>query len=127
VLDALPNVDLIIPLLGPQDVPPEQLAVAATGEMLRNMRKPVWATPIDQPEEVAYIVEMAAACCGGLPVFLERPTMGLCVSPVSPLTFTDKVAGAIVAVAESGAPFLPLPAPTLGATGPVTMAGALAP
>ncbi len=126
LLDALPNVDLIIPLLGPQDVPPAQLAVAATCEMLRHTTKPVWGTPIDKPDDVAYIVEMAAACCGGMAAFLERPTMCLCVSPVSPLTFTDKVAGAIVAVAQSGAPFLPLPAPTLGATGPVTMAGAVA-
>jgi trimethylamine--corrinoid protein Co-methyltransferase len=125
LLDALPNVDLIIPLLGPQDVPPEQIAVAATCEMLRHTSKPVWGTPIDKPEDVAYIVEMAAACCGGMAPFLERPTMCLCVSPVSPLTFTDKVASAILAVAQSGAPFLALPAPTLGATGPVTMAGTL--
>jgi trimethylamine--corrinoid protein Co-methyltransferase len=36
------------------------------------------------------------------------------------------VVGAILAVARSGAPFHSLPAPSLGATGPVTMAGALA-
>jgi trimethylamine--corrinoid protein Co-methyltransferase len=45
---------------------------------------------------------------------------------VSPLTFTEEVTAAIIAVAESGAPLTPLPAPSLGATGPVTMAGALA-
>jgi trimethylamine--corrinoid protein Co-methyltransferase len=126
LLDALPNVDLIIPLLGPQDVPPELLTVAATDAMLRNTRKPVWSAPIDRAEDVAYVVEMAAACCGGMAAFLEHPTMCLYVSPVSPLTFTGDVASAIMAVAQSGAPFLSLPAPTLGATGPVTMAGALA-
>jgi trimethylamine--corrinoid protein Co-methyltransferase len=52
--------------------------------------------------------------------------MYISVSPVSPLIFTEDVAGAIIAVAESGAPLTALPAPTLGATGPVTMAGALA-
>jgi trimethylamine--corrinoid protein Co-methyltransferase len=45
---------------------------------------------------------------------------------VSPLIFTEDIAGAIIAVAESGAPFASLPAPQLGATGPVTMVGALA-
>jgi trimethylamine--corrinoid protein Co-methyltransferase len=59
-------------------------------------------------------------------IFRERPNMYISVSPVSPMIFTEDVAGAIIAVAESGAPFTSLPAPQLGATGPVTMAGALA-
>jgi trimethylamine--corrinoid protein Co-methyltransferase len=126
LLDALPNVDLIIPLVGPQDVPPELLTVASTEVLLRHTRKPIWAAPIDKAEHVPYVVEMAAACCGGMQAFRERPTMCLCASPVSPLIFTEDVAGAIVAAAELGAPFLPLPAPSLGATGPVTLAGSLA-
>jgi trimethylamine--corrinoid protein Co-methyltransferase len=126
LLDATPNVDMVIPLLGPQDVPPELLAVASTEVMLRNTRKPVSAAAIDHPEDVAYVVEMAAACCGGMENFRARPNMYISVSPVSPLIFTEDVTRAIIAVAESGAPFTSLPAPTLGATGPVTMAGALA-
>lgn len=126
LLDALPNVDVIVPLFGPQDVPPELLTVASTEATLRNTRKPIWSAPIDKPEHVPNVVEMAAACCGGMEAFRQRPTMLLSVSPVSPLTFTEDVAGTIVAIARSGAPLLPLPAPTLGATGPVTMAGSLA-
>jgi len=126
LLDALPNVDHITPLFGPQDVPPELLFVASTATMLRNTRKPVSAAAVDKPRDVPYLVEMAAACCGGLDAFCQRPNMSISVSPVSPLRFTANVAGAIIAVAESGAPFHSLPAPTLGATGPVTMAGALA-
>jgi trimethylamine--corrinoid protein Co-methyltransferase len=45
---------------------------------------------------------------------------------VSPLTFSEDVTGAIIAVVASGTPFNPLPAPCLGATGPITLAGALA-
>jgi trimethylamine--corrinoid protein Co-methyltransferase len=69
---------------------------------------------------------MAAACCGGMDVFRERPTMSISVSPVSPLTFTEDVAASIIAIARARTPFHSLPAPSLGATGPVTMAGALA-
>jgi trimethylamine--corrinoid protein Co-methyltransferase len=58
--------------------------------------------------------------------FLEHPTMYLTCSPVSPLTFTEEGTATIIAMAESGAPLLPLPAPTMGATGPVTMAGTVA-
>jgi trimethylamine--corrinoid protein Co-methyltransferase len=126
LLDALPNVDVIIPLYGAQDVAPELLTVASTDVMLRHTRKPVWAAPLDRPEDVSYVVEMGAACCGGMDAFLERPTMVLTCSPVSPLAFTQEGTATIIAIAESGAPLLPLPAPTLGATGPVTMAGTLA-
>jgi trimethylamine--corrinoid protein Co-methyltransferase len=126
LLDALPNVDQITPLFGPQDVPPALLFVEATAAMLRHTRKPVSSAAISNPEDVPYVVEMAAACCGGMARFRAHPTMTISVSPVSPLKFTQDVVGAIVAVAESGAPFHSLPAPSLGATGPVTLAGSLA-
>lgn len=126
LLDALPHVDVIIPLLGPQDVPPELMAITSTEVMLRNTTKPVWSAPVDTPEHVPYMVEMAAACCGGMEAFRQRPTMYLSVSPVSPLDFPEATVSSIIAVARSGAPLLSLPAPSLGATGPVTMAGGLA-
>ena len=126
LLDALPNVDEITPLFGPQDVRPELLFLESTAATLRHTRKPVSAAAIDRPEDVPYLVEMAAACCGGMEAFRERPTLSISVSPVSPLKFDERISGAILAVAQSGAPFHPLPAPTLGATGPITMAGALA-
>jgi trimethylamine--corrinoid protein Co-methyltransferase len=126
LLDALPGVDQLTPLFAPQDVPSELIFVEATAAMLRNTRKPVSAAAIDQPQHAPYLIELAAACCGGPDAFRARPTMSIGVSPVSPLRFTRQVTSAIVAVAGSGAPFHPLPAPSMGATGPVTMAGVLA-
>ena len=126
LLDALPHVDVIVPLFGPQDVPSELLTIASTAAALRNTRKPVSSAAVDKPEHVAYVVQMAAACCGGMEAYRERPTMMISVSPVSPLTFSADIAASIIAVVESGSPFYPLPAPSLGATGPITMAGALA-
>ena len=126
LLDALPNVDEITPLVGPQDVPPDLIFVEATAAMLLNTHKPVSAAAVDRPEDVPYLVQMAAARCGGPDALRLRPTMQISVSPVSPLRFTAAVAGAILAVAEAGMPFHSLPAPSLGATGPVTLAGCLA-
>ncbi len=126
LLDALPEVDVVVPLFGPQDVAPELLAVASTAVTLRNTRKPVSAAAVDKPEDVAYLVEMAAACCGGMAAYRERPTTSISVSPVSPLTFSEAITASIMAVVESGTPFYPLPAPSLGATSSITMAGALA-
>jgi trimethylamine--corrinoid protein Co-methyltransferase len=126
LLDALPNVDVVIPLFGPQDVPPELLTVASTAETFRNTRKPVSSAAVEKPHEVAYAVEMAAACCGGMEAYRERPNLMISVSPVSPLTFSEDVTAALMAIVASGTPFHPLPAPCLGATGPITMAGSLA-
>lgn len=126
LLDALPHVDVVVPLFGPQDVRPELLPIASTEATLRNTRKPVSSAAIDKPEHVDYIVDMAAACCGGLEAYRDHPSMTISVSPVSPLTFSSEITAAMMAVVESSSPFYPLPAPTMGATSPITMAGALA-
>lgn len=126
LLDGLPHVDQITPLFGPQDVPSELLAIASTDAMVRNTRKPVSSAAIEKPEHVPYLVEMAAACCGGMEIFRKQPNMTISVSPISPLHFSSDVAGTIIAIAQAGAPLYPLPAPMLGATSPITMAAALA-
>jgi trimethylamine--corrinoid protein Co-methyltransferase len=51
--------------------------------------------------------------------------MTISVSPVSPLKFSAEITAAMMAVVASGSPFYPLPAPIMGATSPITMAGAL--
>jgi trimethylamine--corrinoid protein Co-methyltransferase len=126
LLDALPHVDVVMPLFFPEDVPPPLMGLAATEATLRHSRKPVTGAAMDKPEQVPLMLELAAACCGGMEKFRQHPTMSVYISPVSPLIFTEDVTGAIIAVAESGAGFHSLPAPSLGATGPITLAGALA-
>ena len=81
LLDALPNVDVVIPLFGPQDVPSELLTIASTAETFRNTRKPVGGAAVEKPREVGYTVELAAACCGGMQAYRERPNMMISVSP----------------------------------------------
>jgi trimethylamine--corrinoid protein Co-methyltransferase len=54
----------------------------------------------------------------------EVLTMG--ISPISPLFFPDDVAEAMIETARLGIPLGPLPCPTAGATGPLSLAGALA-
>lgn len=126
LLDALPNVDIVIPLFGPTDVPPEMLAVASTYATVCNTTKPLSAAAIDLPQDVPYVVAMAAACCGGMDAYRRHPNMYLSISPVSPLRMPDHIAETIIAAVRLGAPFNTLPAPSVGATGPITLAGALA-
>lgn len=126
LLDALPNVDAIVPLFGPQDVPPALMIPASFAAMLRNTCKPIMAAGAESAFDVRWMVAMAEACCGGHEAFLRNPTLSIMVSPVSPLRLTEKVAEAILAVAKSGAQFQSLPCPMLGTTGPITIAGAVA-
>jgi trimethylamine---corrinoid protein Co-methyltransferase len=126
LLDALPNIDVVIPLVGPQDVPERLMTVASFEAMLHHTGKPIAGAAAEDAFDVRYMVELAAACCGGIEAFRQRPTIAIMVSPVSPLTFTEKVTDAILTVAEARAMFAPLPAPSMGATGPITMAGILA-
>jgi trimethylamine--corrinoid protein Co-methyltransferase len=49
----------------------------------------------------------------------------LSVSPVSPLSFPDDGAAAIIEIARHGIPFAPLPCPTAGMTAPFSIAGAV--
>lgn len=126
LLDALPNVDEITTLFSPQEVPAELMGLISTSVMLRNTSKPVAGAAAENPRDAKNIIEMAAACAGGAEALRRRPCLTLAVSPVSPLIFTEKVTAAIMVIAEAGIPFHSLPAPSLGATGPITMAGCLA-
>lgn len=125
LLDALPEVDQIVPLFTPQDVPGELLYIESLAAVLRNTRKPV-SCLARNPQEVPYLVELAAACCGGEQAFRQQPNLLLTVSPISPLRFTEEITATILAVAETGASFKPTQAPTLGGTAPISLAGALA-
>jgi trimethylamine---corrinoid protein Co-methyltransferase len=126
LLDALPHIDVVWPLFTPQDVPRELMSIKAAEVMLQNTLKPATVGTAENPDEVRYKIELAAACCGGLDAFRSRPTVSVAVSPISPLTFSEKVSGAIMMTVEMGAPLQALSCPTLGATSPVTMASALA-
>jgi len=126
LLDALPGIDMISPPFYPADVPAPVAWLHAFAALLRNTSKPVGHGGVNDPAEVPYALEMAAACCGGDEALRSRPFMTTGFSPVSPLTLPDKIVEAIMALAAAGVPLHVTPAPTLGATGPITLAGSVA-
>jgi trimethylamine--corrinoid protein Co-methyltransferase len=75
---------------------------------------------VQTASEVRFAVRMAEVIGPPSEVF----TLG--ISPVSPLIFPDDVAESMMETARSGVPLAPLPCPTAGATGPMSLAGALA-
>ncbi len=119
VLDALPNCHTVTPFFTPQDVPGELMSLFMYRHSLPHTVKPLQGPGIQFAEEVKYAVEMAQVI--GTPA----NELTLSLSPVSPLTIHDPAAAAIVEMAKAGVICANLPAPTGGATSPITITGSL--
>jgi len=96
------------------------MSLAMYRHTLPHTAKPVQGPGVQTAAEVRYLARLAAVV--GPPA--EVLTLG--ISPVSPLTFPDDVAEAMMESARWGVPLGPLPCPTAGATAPMSLAGALA-
>jgi trimethylamine--corrinoid protein Co-methyltransferase len=119
VLDALDNCHTVTPFYTPPDIANELMSLHMYRHTLPYTTKPVQGPGIQFPHEVKYAVEMAGV------VGTPANELTLSISPVSPLTMHDVAAAAIVAMAKAGVIQSNLPAPTGGATSPMTMTGSI--
>jgi trimethylamine--corrinoid protein Co-methyltransferase len=93
--------------------------------MIANTTKPlVMLSYSERAFELVY--EMAAAVAGGWEELREKPFLLSYPEPITPLVFPKEVTYRIMRVAQWGLPQIFGPVAQLGATGPITMAGALA-
>lgn len=120
LLDALENVNTVTPLYTPRDVPAAVMTLAMFDQTVRNTVKPVNGPGVQTRAEVQHLSEAIQI------VFGETVAVSLAVSPISPLAFPHEITQAILGIAKYGIPFVPLPCPNLGATAPMSLAGALA-
>lgn len=119
LLDALPNAHTITPFFTPRDVPGELMSLFMYRHTVPHTTKPVQGPGIQFAEEVKYAVEMAQV------LGTQPQELSLSLSPVSPLTIHDPAAAAIVEMAKAGVICANLPAPTGGATSPMTITGSI--
>lgn len=119
LLDALPNCNNVTPFFTPPDVENEMMALHMFRHALSNTTKPVQGPGVQFGHEAKYAVEMAKV------VGIEPHELTLSLSPVSPLTMHDIAAQAIMDMAQAGVIHANLPAPTGGATSPMTITGSL--
>jgi trimethylamine--corrinoid protein Co-methyltransferase len=119
LLDALDEATAITPFFTPQDVPGALMSLAMYRHTLPHTTKPVHGPGVQTAAEVGYILRMAEVI--GPP----SRVLSLSASPISPLTFPDHIASAIIEIADAGVTFAPLPCPTAGATAPMSISGAL--
>ena len=125
VADALPNIDWVMPMGSSQDVPALAADVHEFEAVVSNTTKPVVFIGYSaRGSERVY--EMAAEIRGGLDALRERPFLLSYPEPISPLVYPDEVVERIFISADLMMPQIPGPTVQFGATGPVTLAGAIA-
>lgn len=76
--------------------------------------------------ELEDVLEMAAVVAGGREALRARPFVAPYLNPVSPGLYNPETLDKLMLAAEWGVPVVCQPAPQVGATTPVTLAGAIA-
>jgi len=125
VVDACDNMDFHMSLGLTSDVPTYSYDRHQAAAMLRNTIKPLTLTTMSK-EGLSDIVEMYYLIRGGRDAFEVNPGFIVYLEPVSPLLHGKAVIEKLMFAAERRIPAIYTPAPMLGATAPVTLAGALA-
>jgi trimethylamine---corrinoid protein Co-methyltransferase len=126
--DALPNIDFLATpgvVRSSPELPQELVNQHEFLQMASNATTPFLVLIADVPE-LADILEMAAVIAGGREALRERPFVAPYLNPVSPGLYNPETVGKLLLAAEWGVPVVCQPAPQVGATSPVTLAGAIA-
>jgi len=93
--------------------------------MLEHTTKPI-VFVCDDRADCEAIAAMAAAAAGGIEQLRLNPTLLLYSEPSTPLKHSETATGKLLYMAEQALPIVHSPAPMMGGTAPVTLAGGLA-
>ena len=124
LVERLDEIDFIMSMGCPSDVPPERLYREQFAAMLLESNKPIVFTVVD-PGEMPGILEMSIAAQGGLEAHLAAPHLLLYAEPISPLTHPETSVEKLLFCGEHGVPITYSPGSMGGGTAPVTGAGSV--
>lgn len=125
VCNQLPNIDLVLSLGSPNDVPPREEALKTVRAIVENTSKPLAFLAHDEVESDqvwAYLSEVA----GGWETLAREPFALELTGPTSPLKLGEEACRRLQAAARRCVPVVCFPGAMPGATAPMTLAGALA-
>lgn len=123
--DGLEQIDFVMGMGVPSDVPALDHYLHSFIAMLRGSVKPIVYTANDR-RDMEDIYRIACAVAGGEAALRERPFLLLYVEPISPLLLNDESVDKLMFCAEKGIPTAFPPSANPGGGGPVTLAGAIA-
>jgi trimethylamine--corrinoid protein Co-methyltransferase len=125
LVDSLPNLDFVMSMALPSDVPAGTSDRHSFRAMVENTVKPIVFTAWDETG-LADIIRMAEVVAGGAQELALNPFLLAYLEPTSPLQHSEVVLRKMLMMADRGLPFVYAPGPVDGATAPVTPAGSLA-
>jgi trimethylamine--corrinoid protein Co-methyltransferase len=125
IADALPEIDFIASYAIPNDSPPNLIYLDAFKSQVENSTKPIFFTA-GGLEDIQLIQEMAVAVAGGSDNLRRKPFLIHYSEPLSPLIHSAGAVEKLLFCADHHIPVTYTPGMMSGATGPVTLAGALA-
>ncbi len=123
--DALPELDFVMSIGIPRDVPGERYYRHQFATMLRHTTKPI-VIVCDTRADMEAIAAMAAAVAGGMDRLAQQPNILLYSEPITPLQHPLEATEKLLFCAEHSIPITHSPAPMMGGTAPITIAGAVA-
>jgi trimethylamine--corrinoid protein Co-methyltransferase len=121
--DYCPEIDFIASHAHPQDVTTNLAYIASFKALLENSTKPIYSTAASC-QDLAFIIEMAAAVAGSGQRLREKPFIMHYAEPISPLVHSSGALEKLFLCAEKGIPLNYAPALLMGATGPISLSGA---
>lgn len=124
ISDALPHIDFHMSLGLTSGVPVLTYDRHQFLAMLQGTSKPLVITAVDR-EGLADQHRMACETLGGPEEFAKAPLFVVYIEPSSPLSHVREAVEKLLYAAEMGIPAIYTPCIMCGATGPVTLAGAL--
>ena len=123
LMDGLDDIDFVAPLY-PSDVPPEILELQVLETMFSNTDKHINIRALTR-RTFPYLIQMGEIVAGGKENLKERPVISILEAPIAPLRFPDVFIDALFLGGEYGIPIEVCSMPSVGATGPMTLAGSL--
>jgi len=123
--DALENISFCGGSPYPFDTHPAMRDIYQIRIMLENTEKHIRFQPLSA-KGLDCVVELARAVVGTKDELKKRPIVSCVTAPVSPLVYSREQTEIIMRSGALGLPVMLGSTPTVGATGPVTLAGSLA-
>ena len=124
VCEHLDHIDFVMSMALASDAPTMNSYVHQFAAMVMNTRKPIVYTAANA-KDLADIVGMAETIAGGADALAANPFVVLYDEPSSPLQHSAEAVEKLLYLAQKRLPVIYIPAVMMGATGPVTAAGAL--
>ena len=125
VADALTNIDWVMPMGSVQDVSATVADLFEFEAVVTHTTKPIVFLGYT-PRGVELVFEMAAEVAGGIKNLKQRPFVIFYPEPISPFVWPADVVDRLFVCADLSLPQIQGPTVQFGATGPVTLAGAVA-